>query len=51
MSRLLRLHEAAGHLAAIAPNILAYPEAAKATEQELIYVMVRRLTESRRLNR
>jgi AraC-like DNA-binding protein len=46
MGRLLRLHEATGHLAAITPDILAHPEVAKAIEQELIHVMVRCLTES-----
>jgi len=47
MSRLLRLHEAAGHLAATGPDILAHPETAKMIERELIQVMVRCLTESR----
>jgi len=45
MSRLLQLHEAAGHLAATAPDILAHPEVAKAIEQELIRAMVACLTE------
>jgi AraC-like DNA-binding protein len=47
MSRLVQLHEAAAHLAATAPDVLAHPEVAKAIEQELIHVMVRCLTESR----
>ena len=47
MDRLRRLHAAAGHLAATAPDILAHAEVAKAIEQELIHVMVRCLTESR----
>src|SRR5690349_13482008 len=45
MGRLLRLHAAAGDLAAIAPDILAHPEVAKAIEQELIRVMVGCLTD------
>jgi AraC-like DNA-binding protein len=45
MERLQRLHEAAGQLAATAPDILAHPEVAKAMEQELISTMVRCLVE------
>jgi AraC-like DNA-binding protein len=45
MDRLLRLHAAAGDLAATAPDILAHPEVAKAIEQELIRVMVGCLTD------
>ncbi len=45
MDRLLRLHTAAGDLAATAPDILEHPEVAKAIEQELIHVMVRCLTD------
>ncbi len=44
MARLLRLHQAAGHLAATVPDILAHPEVARAIEQELIRVMVSCLT-------
>jgi AraC-like DNA-binding protein len=45
MSRLLQLHDAAGHLAATAPDILAHPEVAKAMEQKLVRVMVGCLTD------
>jgi AraC-like DNA-binding protein len=45
MGRLHRLHEAAGQLAATAPDILAHPEVAKAIEQELIRAMVACLVE------
>jgi AraC-like DNA-binding protein len=38
--RLLNLHEAAGHLAKIAPDILAKDEVARAIEQELVHAMV-----------
>jgi len=44
MSRLQRLHEAAGRLAATAPDILAHPEVARAMEQELVRTMVACLT-------
>lgn len=40
MSRLLQLHEAAGHLAATAPDILAHPEVARAIEQGLVCALV-----------
>jgi AraC-like DNA-binding protein len=40
LSRLLNLHEAAGHLAKTAPDILAQPEVARALEQELVRAMV-----------
>jgi AraC-like DNA-binding protein len=42
---LLHLHDAAGHLAATVPDILAHPEVAKSIEQELVRAMVRCLTE------
>jgi AraC-like DNA-binding protein len=45
MDRLLRLHAAAGDLAATAPDILAHPGVAKAIAQELIRVMVGCLTD------
>jgi AraC-like DNA-binding protein len=45
MDRLLRLHAAAGDLAASAPDILEHPEVAKAIEQELTHAMVRCLTD------
>ncbi len=45
MSRLLQLHDAVGHLAATAPDILAHPEVAKAMEQELVRVMVKCLSD------
>jgi len=44
MLRLLHLHEAAGHLAATVPDVLAHPEVARAMEQELVRVMIGCLT-------
>jgi AraC-like DNA-binding protein len=44
MSRLLRLHEATGHLAETAPEVLAIPAVAKGMEQELVCAMVACLT-------
>jgi AraC-like DNA-binding protein len=40
LSRLLNLHQAAGHLAKTAPELLAMPEVARAIEQSLIEAMV-----------
>lgn len=40
MSRLLRLHKAAGHLAKTVPDILANPEVARAMEQALLGAMI-----------
>jgi AraC-like DNA-binding protein len=40
MDKLLRLHAAAGHLAELAPEIIARPEAARGLEQALIEAMV-----------
>jgi AraC-like DNA-binding protein len=40
LSRLSNLHEAAGHLAKTAPDILAQPEVARAIEQALVHAMV-----------
>ena len=40
LSRLLNLHEAAGHLAKTAPDILAKPEIARSLEQALVEAMV-----------
>jgi AraC-like DNA-binding protein len=45
MDRLLRLHAAAGDLAATAPEVIEHPEVAKAIEQELTHAMVRCLTD------
>jgi AraC-like DNA-binding protein len=45
MSRLLNLHAMVGQLAKTAPDILSFPEVARALEQELILVMIRCLTE------
>jgi AraC-like DNA-binding protein len=45
VSRLLRLHEAAGHLAKTAPDILAKPEVARAIEEALVEVMILCLTQ------
>ena len=44
-ARLLSLHEAAGHLAATAPDLLAHPEVARAIEQELVRAMIACLTD------
>jgi AraC-like DNA-binding protein len=38
--RLLNLHEASGHLAKTAPDILAQPEVARALEHQLVHAMV-----------
>ena len=40
LSRLMNLHEAAGRLAQLTPDILAKPEVARAIEQDLIYAIV-----------
>jgi hypothetical protein len=40
LSRLRNLHEAAGHLAKTAPDILANPEVARAIENALVHAMV-----------
>src|SRR5215472_2345991 len=40
MAKLQRLHAAAGRLAEDAPEIIAYPEAARGLEQALIEAMV-----------
>ena len=40
LSRLLKLHEAAGHLANTAPDILAKPDVGRAMEQGLVEAMV-----------
>ncbi len=40
LARLLRLHQAAGDLAATVPDILAHTEVARAIEQELVRVMI-----------
>jgi AraC-like DNA-binding protein len=39
-ARLSNLHEAAGHLAKSAPDILAHPQVARALEQALVHAMV-----------
>ncbi len=44
-SRLMQLHEAAGHLATAAPDILAKPEVARAIEEALLEAMILSLTE------
>ena len=46
-SRLLQLHEAAGHLAKTAPDILAKPEVARAIEEGLVQAMILCLSEGR----
>ena len=45
VSRLSRLHEAAGHLAKTAPDILAKPEVARAIEEALVEAMILCLTQ------
>jgi AraC-like DNA-binding protein len=40
VSRMRNLHEAAGHLAKTAPDILAQPEVARALEQALMHAMI-----------
>ncbi|MBV9250729.1 MAG: helix-turn-helix domain-containing protein [Acetobacteraceae bacterium] len=40
IARLMTLHRAAGDLAAAAPEVLAHPEVARATEQALVHTMV-----------
>jgi AraC-like DNA-binding protein len=47
LSRLRRLHEAAGHLAQTAPEVLAKPEVARAMEEGLVEAMVLCLAEDR----
>jgi AraC-like DNA-binding protein len=47
LSRLRKLHQAAGHLAKTAPDILAKPEVARAMEQALVEAMVFCLADSR----
>jgi len=46
LSRLRKLHEAAGHLAKTAPDLLAKPEVARAMEQALVEAMVFCLADS-----
>jgi AraC-like DNA-binding protein len=46
MSRLLKLHDAAGQLAKIAPEVLAQPEVARALEHALVHTMIMCLTDS-----
>ena len=46
MSRLLKLHEMVGQIAATIPEVLEVPEAARSLEQQLIQVLVGCLTES-----
>jgi AraC-like DNA-binding protein len=45
VTRLLNLHEAPGHLAKTAPDILANPEVGRAMEQALIHAMISCLVE------
>ena len=47
MTRLQRLHAAAGHLAENAPEIIAHPEAARGLEQLLIQALVECLSDGR----
>jgi AraC-like DNA-binding protein len=45
MERLVNLHGIVGQIARIAPDILTFPEVARALEQELIHLMIRCLAE------
>jgi hypothetical protein len=45
MSRLLRLHEAAGNLAQTAPDILIQPEVARSFEQALVHALMACMTD------
>jgi AraC-like DNA-binding protein len=45
MARLVRIHELVGQLAKNLPDVLILPEAGRALEQELTYVLIRCLTE------
>jgi AraC-like DNA-binding protein len=45
LSRLLQLHETAGHLAKSAPDILAKPEVARAIEQAMVEAVILCLTQ------
>jgi AraC-like DNA-binding protein len=45
MSRLLKLHEMVGQIAAIIPEVLEMPEATRSLEQQLIHILVRCLTD------
>jgi AraC-like DNA-binding protein len=45
MSRLLELHETVGEIARTMPDLLEAPEVVRALEQQLVYLMVRCLTE------
>jgi AraC-like DNA-binding protein len=45
MSRLLKLHKAAGDLAKSAPDLLAHPQVARAIEQTLLHAMITCLAE------
>jgi AraC-like DNA-binding protein len=45
MSRLLKLHELVGQIAATNPKVLEVPEVARSLEQQLIHILVRCLTD------
>jgi len=45
MSRLVNTHDMVGRIAKTAPDILAFPEVARAIEQQLIHLMIRCLAE------
>jgi AraC-like DNA-binding protein len=45
MSRLLKLHETVGQIAKTTPALLELPQVSRALEQQLVYLMVRCLTE------
>ena len=51
MAQLLKLHEAAGHLAKTSPDLLANPEVARSLENELARAMIVCLTENTNLER
>jgi AraC-like DNA-binding protein len=45
LQRLLSVHNGVGHLARVTPDVLEMPEVARALEEQLIYLMIRCLTE------
>ena len=51
MSRLLKLHAAAGHLAEAAPDILGNPQVSRALENALVHAMVMCLAENNEIER
>ena len=46
MSRLLQLHDSIGQMASNTPEVLEFPQVARSLEQQLLFIVVRCLTES-----